>query len=113
VRWGRGFHRIKGHNFHILKDLYLFHFGYLDLKRIEDRFMDKARVEMGAQRHLKRRTKSINIISSAKRIYDWDRVMGFARVCQTYCRKIQAWNKPSIPLVNIVVRIPNRFKNIV
>ena len=27
VRWGRGFHRIKGHNFHIGKGLYLFHFG--------------------------------------------------------------------------------------
>ena len=33
VRWGRGFHRVKGHNFHIGEDLYLFHFGYFDMAR--------------------------------------------------------------------------------
>ena len=37
VRWGSGFHRVKRHDFRIDKNLFLFHFGSIDLKMIEDR----------------------------------------------------------------------------
>ena len=37
VRWGSGFHRIKGKNFHIDKNLYLLHFGAVDMKMLEQK----------------------------------------------------------------------------
>ena len=46
-RWGSGFHRVKGHNFHIAKDLYLLHFGYADKKILEERLGDMDRVAQG------------------------------------------------------------------
>ena len=33
--WGSGFHSVKGHNFHIDKNLYLLHFGGADLDMIK------------------------------------------------------------------------------
>lgn len=112
VAWGSGFHRIKGHNFHILKDLYLFHFGYLDLKRIEARFNDKDRISGGWSRHLAKRARTINVISRRK-AHDWDRWTGFARTVQSIVRPPYAWNKPAMFNLDIVVKIPERFGEIV
>ncbi len=112
VEWGSGFHRIRHGNFHIQKDLYLFHFGYVDLERIKARIGDRDRVDGGWSRHLAKRARTIAIVSSAK-ARPWDRWTGLARRMQTYIRPPYAWNKPGMLKMNIVVCIPERFRDIV
>ncbi|MCQ2135851.1 MAG: glycosyltransferase family 2 protein [Bacteroidales bacterium] len=110
--WGSGFHRIKGHNFHIAKDLYLLHFGYFDMKRIQDRFADKDRLAQGWGKHMKKRSRTINVVSSKKAL-DFDCWTSFARLCQSIVRPPYAWNKPAMFNLDIVVRIPERFRDLV
>lgn len=112
VQWGSGFHRIKGHNFHIAKDLYLFHFGYFDLGRIEARFNDKDRKEAGWTRHLAKRSKTIRLVTN-RRAGDWGRCTKFARTAQNLFRPPYAWNKPSMFELVVIVKIPERFRDIV
>lgn len=110
--WGSGFHRIKGHNFHIAKDLYLFHFGYFDLARIQARFTDKDRMDQGWGEHMHKRSRTIRLVTEKKAL-DFDRWTRFARRCQTICRPPYAWNKPGMLELKIVVRIPDRFRDLV
>ena len=110
--WGSGFHRVKGHNFHIGKGLYLMHFGYFDKKRLEDRFSDKDRLRQGWGKHMKKRSRTIRYATNLK-ARDFDRWTKFGRICQSIVRPPYAWNKPSMFELRIVVRIPERFWNIV
>ncbi len=112
VRWGRGFHRIKGHNFHIGKGLYLFHFGYFDLGRIKARFEDPSRRAAGWTKHLERRSKTIRQVTEGCP-KDWDKTTAFARFLQTICRPPYAWNKPAMFELVLIVRIAERFREIV
>ncbi|MCQ2183841.1 MAG: glycosyltransferase family 2 protein [Bacteroidales bacterium] len=111
-QWGSGFHRIKKHNFHIGKDLYLFHFGYFDKKRLEDRFNDKDRLSQGWAKHIAKRSRAIHYVSTlpARNFERWTR---FARICQTLVRPPYALNKPAMFELRIVVRIPDRFDKVV
>lgn len=110
LTWGRGFHRIKGENLHIAKDLYLFHCGYFDLGRIKARFEDKDRLSDGWERHLKKRSRTITMVTGSP-ARDFDRWTAAARRIQTFIRPPYAWNKPAMFSLNIVVRIPDRFRN--
>lgn len=110
--WGAGFHRIKGHNFHIAPDLYLFHFGYFDKKRLEDRFSDADRLAQGWGKHMKKRARTIRYATELK-ARDFDRWTRFARICQSIVRPPYAWNKPAMFELRIVVRIPERFNDVI
>ena len=66
VTWGSGFHRIKGHNFKIDKNLYLFHFGVFDYEMVMARFQDKDRMASGWERHMKKRAKTITLVTDKK-----------------------------------------------
>ena len=110
--WGSGFHRIKGHNFHIVKDLYLFHFGYFDMKRLQDRFADKDRLAQGWGKHMEKRSRTIRLVTE-KKTRDFDRWTRLARICQTVVRPPYAINKPAMFEAKIIVRIPERFQDIV
>ncbi len=112
LRWGSGFHRIKGHNFHIAKDLYLLHFGYFDLKRLEDRFRDKDRLDQGWGKHMQKRSRAIRLVSSLP-ARDFDRWTRIARRLQALLRPPYAWNKPGMLGLKWVVRIPERFQSLV
>ena len=112
LRWGRGFHRVKGHNFHIAKDLYLFHLGYFDIERIKARFDDPSRRQAGWTKHLKRRSETIRMVTTRK-VREWDKWTTIARRTQTLVRPPYAWNKPSMFESVIIVRIPERFDNII
>ena len=112
LRWGSGFHRVKGRNLHIARDLYLFHFGYFDLARIRARFADKDRLAGGWERHLKKRVRTIRRCSSRK-AHPWEPSVRFARLLQSVCRPIYALNKPAMLGISLIVRIPERFQNIV
>ena len=109
--WGSGFHRVKGHNFRIGRDLYLLHFGYCDMKTLEERFSDRDRLAQGWGKHMKKRSRTIRYATELK-ARDFDRWTSFARVCQTIFRPPYAWNKPSMLELRIVVRLPDRFRDL-
>lgn len=112
VNWGSGFHRVKGHNFTIDPNLYLFHFGSVDYDMILDRFKDKDRMATGRAGHIKKRARTIDIITNGKPKVD-EKWLRMARTLQTYARPIWAWNKPTMLKWKLVVHIPERFKGIV
>ncbi len=106
VQWGSGFHSVKNHNFHIDKNLYLLHFGSVDMDMLEQKAKNR-----GADwvNHLKRRGNgTINAVTKSKpKSEKWLRI---ARTIQTYCRPIYALRKPAMFGLKIVVKIPARFK---
>lgn len=112
VRWGSGFHRVRNGNFHIVKDLYLFHFGCVDLDRIEAKIRSSELAAAGWTRHLKKRAETIYLVSRKKAL-DWDKATRIARVVQNIFRPPYAWNKPSMFEAKVVVRIPDRFGDII
>lgn len=112
VRWGCGFHRVCGHNFHIANDLYLFHFGGFDIDRIKSKMGNLEMLSNGWSRHLRKRARTTYIVSSKKPM-DWNKTTRFARKIQTVVRPPYAWNKPAMFELMLVVRIPDRFREIV
>lgn len=110
LQWGSGFHRVKGHNFHIAKNLYLFHFGYADLDRIRARFADPSRLEQGWERHLRKRARTSRLVTElpARAFAGATRR---ARLCQTLVRPPYALNKPAMFGLRRVVRLPERFQD--
>ena len=112
VRWGSGFHRIKGHGFHIDKNLFLFHFGSIDLDMIKERMKNTDFISTGRLGHVNKRAKTIYLVTKAK-AKEWERTVSVMRRVQQFLRQPFAWNKPWNPINKIVVRIPDRFKNIV
>lgn len=102
--WGSGFHSVKNHNFHIDKNLYLLHFGSVDLDMIKNK--------LGARNatwgnHLKKRTRTIDIITKSRRK---NMPMKLARMMQTALRPIYDWNKPAMLGMKWVATIPKRFQ---
>lgn len=112
VAWGSGFHRVRNANFHIQKDLYLFHFGCVDYNRLAAKFTDKDKVDTGWSRHLAKRAMTILVVSSSV-AKDWNRWIPIARKIQNIVRPPYAWNKPAMFNLRPVVEIPERFKDIV
>lgn len=106
VFWGSGFHSIKHHNFHIDKNLYLLHFGAIDMKMLETKAQKRGADWLN---HLKRRGNgTINLITNKKpKSEKWLKI---ARILQTFCRPIYALRKPAMFGLKPVVKIPTRFK---
>lgn len=111
LTWGSGMHRIKGRNFHIDENLYLFHFGMVDYALSTGKTMDRDRLATGWQGHLSRREKLFQIITDACPV-EGDQYFAQARRYQTWHRPIYAWNKPGMIPGDPVVRIPDRFRAI-
>lgn len=104
--WGSGFHSISGHNFHIDKNLYLLHFGAVDMKML----MCKAAAR-GADwlAHLRRRGNgTINAVTTLP-AHD-EKWLSRARTLQRFARPIYALDKPGMFGIKRVVKIPARFK---
>ncbi len=111
LRWGSGFHRIKGHRYYIASSLYLLHTGYCSSAIVTARLQDETRLKGGWDQHLNRRCKSIRH-SSTKRPRIGDRWLKRARTLQQIVHPIHSWNKPKMPTTPIVVQLPERFKTI-
>ncbi len=111
VSWGSGFHRVKNCNFRIDKNLYLFHLGYFDIEMIQQKSQDKDRINTGWNKHLKKRAKTI-LLTTNKKAFDGDVFLPVARIIQTLVRPVYAWNKPTMGCWKLVVKIPERFRNI-
>lgn len=112
VPWGSGFHRVRGHNFHIANGLYLFHFGCVDYGRLKARFTDGERSDDGWEAHLQRRARTIHIISQATP-KAWEQTTQRARRIQNLFRQPYAWNKPTMLRRKWVVEIPELFRNLI
>ena len=109
VKWGSGFHRVKGHKFRIDPNLYLFHFGSVDMEMIRQRFLDKDRMASGLEKHIKKRARTIHLITdrNAKIGEKWLKI---ARRIQRCLRPVYALNKPSMAGWKLIVKLPDRFK---
>ena len=106
VNWGSGFHSIKNHNFHIDENLYLLHFGAVDMNMLiakaEKRGSDWVN-------HLKRRGNgTINAVTSISPRSE--KYMRIARIMQRIFRPIYALDKPGMLWLKRTVKIPKRFK---
>lgn len=112
LTWGSGFHRVKGKNFHIDPNLYLFHFGMVDFEKSQSKTNDQSRISQGWERHLDRRNQLFDLIRNSP-IVDGDEFFPEARKRQSIFRPIFAWNKPGTLREKPVVRIPERFKSTV
>lgn len=109
-RWGSGFHRIEGRDFHIDPELYLFHFGYCDLAMLKARQGDASRIEAGWHKHLGRRARTISLCSSLAAV-DGDALFARTRRLQSLFRPIYAWNKPGSAGRRTVILLPSRFRS--
>ena len=108
VDWGSGFHSISGHNFHIDKNLYLLHFGAVDMQMLEQKAAARGADWLN---HLRRRGNgTINAVTNLPaRDEKWLR---HARILQTFARPIYALDKPGMFGLKRVVKIPSRFKKL-
>lgn len=113
VQWGSGFHRVKGKNFRIDPNLYLFHFGSVDMEIIEQRFRDVDRMSTGRKKHIEKRAKTIHIITKNRKAALHKFWIEGARLFQSYIRQWYAWNKPTMLMWKLVIRIPEQFKGTV
>jgi hypothetical protein len=111
VSWGSGLHRVKGRNFHIDPNLYLFHLGMADLARARAKTSDADRLAAGWANHMARRERLFELIAAASP-RDADTYLPVARRQQTWLRPIYAWNKPAMIPGDPVVRIPARFRDL-
>lgn len=106
VQWGSGFHSIHGHNFHIDKNLYLLHFGAVDMNMLLDKAAARGPDWIN---HLKRRGNgTINLVSS--RPAHSERTLKIARQIQQIARPPYALDKPWMLGIKRIVKIPERFK---
>lgn len=102
--WGSGFHSVKGHNFHIDKNLYLLHFGSVDMDMIKNKLGDRT---ASWEHHLQKRARTITIITRAR---NKNMPKKLARIMQTILRPIYDWNKPAMLGLKWVTTIPKRFQ---
>ena len=105
ARWGSGFHHVKGKNFHIDKNLYLLHFGAVDMnmliKKAEKRGADWVN-------HLRRRGNgTINAVTT--KTAHGETHIKIARIMQRIFRPIYAIGKPGMIGIQWVIKIPKRF----
>lgn len=106
VNWGSGFHSVKHHNFHIDKNLYLLHFGAIDMDMLEAKAKKRGADWLN---HLRRRGNgTINAVTHSKA--HGEKWIKIARFLQTFCRPIYALRKPAMMGLKIVIKIPTRFK---
>lgn len=107
VNWGSGFHSISGHNFHIDKNLYLLHFGAVDMKMLEHKAAARGADWLN---HLHRRGNGTIDAVSNKLVHS-EKWLKIARIIQTFARPIYAPDKPGMFGLKRVVKIPPRFRD--
>ena len=106
ARWGSGFHSVHGANFHIDKNLYLLHFGAVDMEMLIAKANNRGPDWVN---HLRRRGNgTINAVTKKRARDAW--AIRFARTLQRICHPIYAFDKPGMLGLKIVTRIPARFK---
>ncbi len=110
--WGAGFHRVKGCNYHIDSNLYLFHFGSVDYYMLNARTSDAEKRSEGWGKHLKQRFRTIDLLTK-KRIHTSERYISIARFLQRVIRHPFMWTRPYMYYWKLIVKIPERFREII
>lgn len=112
LQWGSGFHRIKGKNFTLDPNLYLFHFGLVDLKHIQQKTEESELLTSGWKGHFDRRLKLYHALEHQP-VQEADPFFEKARNYFSKKRKWYAWNKPAPIKGPSVIKIPKRFQTLV
>jgi len=112
LRWGAGHHRIKGHNFHIDPNLFMFHFGSVDLEFSKARNGDRDATSVGWTAHIARRYALFDLMKRSSPV-EGDSYFATARRLLTWRRPIYAWNKPQMIAGDPVIEIPTRFRALI
>ncbi len=112
LTWGSGYHRVKGHNFHIDPNLYLFHFGMADYEQCKKKTGNQELLKKGWSGHFDRRFQLFDMIMN-KEAVGGDPFFPKARRRQSLFRPVFALNKPGMLREKPIVVIPERFRNIV
>lgn len=112
VQWGSGFHRTRKGNYHIVKNLYLLHFGCADTSFINLKISDADLSSRGWSHHLQKRKRLIESLPSLP-VRDWDVWTERAASLQSMFRPVYTWNKPAMLGLKVVVKIPVRFSHLV
>ena len=84
-------------------NLYLLHFGSVDLEMIKNKIGDR---NPSWEKHLKKRAKTIYLISESKKK---NKSKTLARILQTFVRPIYDLNKPAMFGLKWVTEIPESF----
>jgi hypothetical protein len=112
LRWGSGFHRVKGTGFTIDPSLFLFHFGSVDEQVVLNNADDPEKKAMGWASHQVRRAAVADEISSVHDFLSDERIKT-ARRELSRPRSLLAWNKPRPLKSDKIVHIPKRFHGLV
>lgn len=112
LSWGAGFHRIKGKNFKIDSNLFLFHFGLIDYKTSLQKSGNTELLKMGWKAHLDRRGSLFEALKIQSPL-EASTFLPRARNFFTKNRKWYAWNKPAPIRGANVIKIPKRFQTLV
>ncbi len=112
LTWGSGFHRVRGRNFRIDPNLFLFHFGMVDYARALEKTNDMSLRDAGWSGHLDRRYLLFDLILKNKAI-DGDEFFEKARRRETLIRPVFAMNKPGMLHEKPIIKIPERFRPVV
>lgn len=112
VNWGAGFHRVKGRNYRIDKNLYLFHFGSVDEGIYKAKFNDQERISEGWTKHMNQRYRTIRLVT-IKKALDGDKYLPVARFLQTLIRHPFMCTRPYMYFWKMIIRIPERFSSVV
>lgn len=112
LTWGSGFHRIKGRNFRIDPNLFLFHFGMVDYEMSLSKTGNQALLKSGWSGHLDRRLQLFELIRNSQPV-DGDSFFAQARRRESLFRPLYALNKPGMLKEQPIIRIPERFRSVI
>jgi len=112
LKWGSGFHRVKGRDFKIDPNLYLFHFGLVDWHMADIKSKESELNLSGWKGHFRRRLGLYEALKT-ETPQEADSLFLTARKYFSKNRMWLAWNKPASLKGPSVIKIPKRFEKIV
>lgn len=110
LTWGSGFHRVKGKDYTIDPNIFLFHFGLVDYQVTLDRIKNENN-HWGWSFHNKRRLQLFKKIQ-ANTPQEGDNFMRKAKHKLVKNRSWWAPNKPAPLRGNTIIQIPERFRKV-
>lgn len=112
LTWGSGFHRVKGRNFRIDPNLFLFHFGMVDYEMSVGKTGNNDLLKSGWTGHFDRRLQLFELITKSQPV-DGDSLFPKARRGESLFRPLYALNKPGMLKNKPVIKIPDRFRSVI
>ena len=100
IQWGSGFHRIKGKDYIIDPNLFLFHFGLVDKETSMLKSNDNELLTSGWRGHIRRRLSLFKELETTSPL-EGDMLFDKARAYLNKTRKWYSWNKPALSLIHI------------